>query len=60
MNDANNNRETTASVGITVIIGLPEITEEMLQKIFKLNVVKKPVFRVSDQVPHKPGCTTTR
>ena len=22
-------------------------------------VVRKPVFGVSDQVPHKPGCTTT-
>ena len=22
-------------------------------------VVRKPVFRVSDQVPHKPGCTPT-
>ena len=22
-------------------------------------VVRKPVFRVSDQVPHKPGCTVT-
>ena len=22
-------------------------------------VVRKPVFRVSDQVPQKPGCTTT-
>ena len=60
MNDANNNRETTASVGITVIISLPEITEEMLQKVFKLKVVRKPVFGVSDQVPHKTGCTTTQ
>ena len=23
-------------------------------------VVRKPVFGVSDQVPHKPGCTTTQ
>ena len=22
-------------------------------------VVRKPVFGVSDQVPHKPGCTST-
>ena len=22
-------------------------------------VLRKPVFRVSDQVPHKPGCTGT-
>ena len=22
-------------------------------------VLRKPVFGVSDQVPHKPGCTTT-
>ena len=22
-------------------------------------VVRKPVFGVSDQVPHKPGCTAT-
>ena len=22
--------------------------------------MRKPVFRVSDQVPHKPGCTTTQ
>ena len=23
-------------------------------------VLRKPVFGVSDQVPHKPGCTTTK
>ena len=23
-------------------------------------VVRKPVFRVSDRVPHKPGCKTTQ
>ena len=23
-------------------------------------VLRKPVFGVSDQVPHKPGCTTTQ
>ena len=23
-------------------------------------VVRKPVFGVSDQVPHKPGCTATK
>ena len=23
-------------------------------------VVRKPVFGVSDQVPHKPGCTATQ
>ena len=30
---------------------------EMLQHLSL--VVRKPVFEVSDQVPHKPGCTAT-
>ena len=28
--------------------------------IYMSLVVRKPVFGVSDQVPHKPGCTTTQ
>ena len=31
------------------------ITEETSQSL----VVRKPVVGVSDQVPHKPGCTAT-
>ena len=36
---------------------LGEITEIDFQKLSL--VMRKPVFRVSDQVLHKPGCTAT-
>ena len=29
------------------------------QNMFMSLVVRKPVFGVSEQVPHKPGCTAT-
>ena len=29
------------------------------QNMYMSLVVRKPVFGVSDQVPHKPGCTAT-
>ena len=29
-------------------------------RIFRHDLMRKPVFGVSDQVPHKPGCTSTQ
>ena len=31
----------------------------VLFKMYMSLVVRKPVFGVSDKVPHKPGCTAT-
>ena len=41
-----------------------DFNEELTKIIFQLSsnmslVVRKPVFGVSDQIRHKPGCTTT-
>ena len=38
-----------------------ETTDTVLVVFLHLSlVVRKPVFVVSDQVPHKPGCTATK
>ena len=38
---------------------LPAKTHTNLHNYYMSCVVCKPVFRVSDQVRHKPGCTAT-
>ena len=33
--------------------------QDIIHSYYKSLVVRKPVCRVSDHVPHKPGCTAT-
>ena len=37
-----------------------EVPDDIQKRVDEMGLVtRKPVFGVSDQVPHKPGCTTT-
>ena len=42
------------------VLAPAEGPREELVGVYMSLVLRKPVFRVSDQVPHKPGCTTTQ
>ena len=53
-NDYNSYSHNTTLLTLTDVLACSDLHTDTMSL-----VLRKPVFGVSDQVPHKPGCTAT-
>ena len=52
-------RRSNGQIDVAILVLTVKVYLEEVYELYMSLVVRKPVFEVSDQVRHKPGCTAT-